>query len=277
MKKKVCIVLVCYNAYQDAKKLLNSLQEALSQESKIDLTVVFSDNSTEPFDVHSLNDGSYNFDYHYIKNENVGYFPGFYAGLQHIDYAPKAFDYVIVSNVDLTVDKFFFEKLIDTDLKVNVGIIAPSIISKTHGGSSNPKIINRPSKNKLIILKSIFSNVFLFSTYNLLSRLKAKFTSPKNTSNSIGSIDMYAPHGAFIIFTNNYLLSAAKINYPRFLFGEEVFVAEEARLNNLKITYEPYLVIYDNEHGSTSLEKNKFISMEHVKSYDYLLKTYYSD
>ena len=88
---------------------------------------------------------------------------------------------------------------------------------------------------------------------------------------------MYAPHGAFIIFTNNYLRSIAKINYPRFLFGEEVFVAEESRLNSLKITYEPNLIIYDNEHGSTSLEKNKFISMEHVKSYDYLLKTYYSD
>ena len=88
--------------------------------------------------------------------------------------------------------------------------------------------------------------------------------------------EMYAAHGSIMIFTKNYFNLGASIYYPRFLFGEEVFVAEETKLKGLKTVYFSELRIYDNEHGSTSREADHFISKEHVKSYKYLLQNYFN-
>ncbi|MEH6383030.1 MAG: glycosyltransferase [Colwellia sp.] len=274
MKKKVCIVLVCYNAYLDAKKLLNSLHDALKLENEVELTVVFSDNSTELFDTNSLYESKYDFEYQYIKNGNVGYFPGFYAGLQHIDYKSKGFDYIIVSNVDLVVESNFFNTLKKLIVNKNIGLVAPKIISDITGNDANPKIITRPTKRKINFMRMLCSNSLAFLFYQKLSFLKPKKKTMLLDTNKGINEPMYGAHGAFMIFTRSYFDEGGKIDYPRFLFGEEGFVAEELRRIKLKISHENGLVIRDKEHGSTSLESSKFICQEHKKSYDYFYINY---
>lgn len=282
MSKKMCIVLVCYNAYEDAQKLLFSIDSAYSKVKGLELTVVFSDNSTRvDFNIDALCD--YSFDFFYIKNENIGYFPAFKCGVNAVSYLKKDFDYIAISNVDLIMADDFFCNLMSLPELEGVGVLAPRILSVNHGNDSNPKILQRPKKIKFLVLRTIFSNVFLYCLYNYMSRIKAAVKSNDTVVNSklnrkcFGSIDMYAPHGAFMIFHRNYIHSNASFGYPRMLFGEEVFVGEECLRNDLRVTYADNLIIYDAEHGSTSLEKDKFISGEHVKSYDYLLNTYFKN
>ena len=272
----VCLVCVCYNAYEDAKRLLKSIETAYCLTNNVALTVVLSDNSTSDNEIELIKDIGLSFNYIYIKNDNVGYFPAFNLGIKAIKGNVNNFDYTIVSNVDLTIDSNFFNVLKDLKLSNDIGVIAPKIISEQSGKDSNPKIKVRPTKRQISFMRMLCSSPLTFSLYQKLTVLKLHLRKTSNNINIESDTDfsMYGAHGAFMIFTQMYFKAKAKIDYPRFLFGEEGFVAEELREHNLKIRHETSLVIHDKEHGSTSTQPSKFICKEHKKSYDYFYINY---
>ena len=90
-------------------------------------------------------------------------------------------------------------------------------------------------------------------------------------------MDIYAGHGSFMMLTRSYFESYAKIEYPIFLFGEELFLAEQVRLAGKKVRYIPTLVIEDNEHVSTSTIKKKSYFKYNQDSIKYILDTYYNE
>lgn len=272
-KIKVMLVCVCYNSYEDAKKFLNSLNDAYSEVNSVELFVVFCDNSTKVEEGFAFSENKYCFDFFYKKNENLGYFPAVRFVIENFHMEVTCFDYVVVCNVDLIVDRNFFYNLYMIEGNESVGVIAPQIFSLRAMADLNPKIINRPPKRKLKFNKVVFKNSFLFCFYSWLSEIKK--AKPKNKKNNLKVKYIYAAHGSFFIFTKKYFMKGGFFNYPRFLFGEEIFVAEEMIRLNLLISYEPSLKIYDDEHGSTSRQNKKFISNEHVKSYEYLIDTYF--
>lgn len=265
--------MVCYNSYEDSRDFLCSIEKSLRFFPDLKLTVIFSDNSTINVKKAPSDFTSDFFHFVYSKNDNVGYFPSFYKSLEMIDC--NKFDYIMVSNVDLDMDFSFFSKLSEISFDDDVGILAPSIVSSLSNSDSNPKMLHRPSKKKLLFNRNLFSNTFYFTAYDFLSHMKRRFffINPKRVNNDS---EIYAPHGAFIIFTRNYINSNARLDYPRFLFGEEVFIGEECRLANLKIVYKKELKLFDKQHGAISFESRKFISAEHVKSYDYLITNYFA-
>ena len=277
--KKICMVSICYNSYGFARKLVESVQAALIGQTTVSVDFVLSDNSTkhDVADFFNTAENSDNFKFHYLKNNNVGYFPGFYRGLTmlpEIEAQLSDYDYLIVSNVDLEVDQTFFSKLDGAEFSADVGVIAPCVLSRYSGGDINPQKMARPSKNKLRLLSMLFRSPTLFHWYATAYDIKAKRNcqQPKPVQ---ASPYIYSPHGSFIIFTKAYVAAGASLNYPRFLFGEELFVAEEAARHQLKIQHYPQIVVHDNEHASTSAESRRFICAEQVKSYQYLLSKYF--
>lgn len=282
---KISIIAICYNAYNDTIQLLESINQAKEEVGCLDLEVIVCDNSNPNYEETKLDTLKCKIDelnYSYIKLNNVGYFPAFSVGKDYLDDVTGStdWDYVIVTNVDLQFDKTFFKNLISINLPLDVGIVAPSIISKQTKEDINPKILSRPKKIKLLSLYYGFQFLLFYRVYNWLSVNKAKLRGYKQKhfpkkSYRTGQ-EMYAAHGSIMIFTKNYFNLGASIYYPRFLFGEEVFVAEETKLKGLKTVYFSELRIYDNEHGSTSREADHFISKEHVKSYKYLLQNYFN-
>lgn len=267
---------VCYNDYENTKRLLNSISIAYSREKNLELNVILSDNSDKNEEIE-FDSNSYKYNFIWLKNDNVGYFPAFSKAVQSVRHDISYYDYIMVSNVDLAVDEYFFNDLVKFKCPKDVGVIAPNIISESDGRNLNPKIAKPISSFKLKVNKLIFSS-FLFYPHSLASRLKNKLKSKKKPE--INSQDkpsfIYAPHGSFIIFTNNYFKKEASYIYPRFLFGEEIFVAEECKLKNLKIIYVQTIKIYDKEHVSTSALRSNFLAQEHIKSFDYLLKKYFN-
>lgn len=281
---KVCIIGICYNAYPDCLKFLQSISNAYNETNNLDLSVVVCDNSSQSSGKEVIENYFANFGYTYLKLDNIGYFPAFTAGLRELHTTNESYDLIIVSNVDLTLDHSFFTQLLNLKISSDVGVIAPSILSLQTRGDINPKIMTRPSKFKLKALRYGFSFLPFYRLYNWASVKKAEFkalvgpnlrhadlASSRYPSGTI----MYGAHGSIMLFTKNYLKNGASLNYPRFLFGEEVFVAEEARRKKLLTIYEPSLKVYDGEHVSTSRESDRFISGEHVKSYIYLLNKFF--
>ena len=101
-------------------------------------------------------------------------------------------------------------------------------------------------------------------------KINSKLPNIKKANND----QIYAAHGSFFIFTNKFVKVENKFNYPVFLFGEEIYIAETAKANGLKTIYYPKLKIYDDEHASTSLMSSKFYRNSNYEALSYILAKY---
>lgn len=275
---RISLVPVCYNAHEDAARFLASVDLAYRACPGLMLDVVLSDNSTiAPIKDFSSNEYAYSFKY--LKNENVGYFPAFNKALAIQPQGVEGYDFVVVCNVDLVVAEDFFQTLLAHPLGSETGLIAPGIFSDKDGRDLNPKMMSRPTARKINFMRMVCSNVVLFRWYHKLvrmrelarSRAQRRDRAPTHVTPSVPAVQqpMYGAHGSFMIFTRRYFAKGADVAYPRFLFGEEGFVAEQLRRHGLSIEHVPGVRVFDKEHASTSQVKLDFICAEHKKSYDY--------
>ena len=88
-------------------------------------------------------------------------------------------------------------------------------------------------------------------------------------------MDIYAGHGSFMLLTRSFFRKYDKIEYPIFLFGEELYLAELVRKEGMRVRYMPNLKVEDNEHVSTSKMKKKFYFKCNTESIKYILETFY--
>jgi hypothetical protein len=59
-----------------------------------------------------------------------------------------------------------------------------------------------------------------------------------------------------MIFRRAYFDAGATLNFGSFLYGEELFVAEECRRTKQHISFEPSLKMIHREHTTTGIYKN---------------------
>ena len=207
----------------------------------------------------------------FVTNNNDKDNPGYFGAVKRMMQRnhPVAYDYVIISNVDLTLEKDFFAKLVAYDCAEDTGWIAPQIWSRQENRDLNPKISDRYSHNKLWLLKMIHRLPFMHSIYTK-TLYRRKRAQPLNRK------FIYAGHGSFIILTKAFFLKNGIIDYPVFLFCEEIYLAELCREAGLKVVYVPRLKIYDNEHISTGKMSVSTYSRLNYKAVSYILKRFYS-
>lgn len=264
--KKILIVPVNYNSYDYLDSYLKSVSEAWDMaKNECELTVYIADNSTKPEDVDLP---QYNLPDLKIKRlDNLGYFGGaLYVINNCVNVAD--YDYVIISNVDITLDLSFFAELSNLQSDNNVGWIAPMIYSSDENRDRNPKIIARPSKKRLSLLKTMYQFPFLHSIYTktFYKRKKLLHYAPR---------DIYAGHGSVVILTKNFFNKYPRIEYPIFLFGEEIFLGELCRKAQLSTIYRPSIKVLDSEHASTSQMKSAFYYKCNYDALSYILKEFY--
>lgn len=279
---KVCIVPVCYNAHEDALRFLASAELAFRACPDLVLDVVLADNSTV-YPAIDMAAQQYSYSFRYLKNDNIGYFPAFNKALASLSQGVQNYDFVVVCNVDLVVAEDFFTVLLSHSVGGETGLIAPGIFSDKDGRDLNPKMMSRPSARKINFMRLVCSNVVLFRWYHKLVRMREQNRSRAQRRDR-GAIaisqpqpQMYGAHGSFMIFTRRYFAKGADVAYPRFLFGEEGFVAEQLRRHRLSIEHIPSVRVFDKEHASTSQVKLDFICAEHKKSYDYFYTHFLKD
>jgi GT2 family glycosyltransferase len=251
----ILIIGVIYNTYPETLRYLDSLANTAS--GKFALILVDNSDKVKPPDFQEKIK-SYPFLLYLETGKNTGYFGGAREGLkyylgEHSTY-PR---WILVTNVDIVFTRQFFNQLNQLADTENLGVIAPSIISKKWNTDYNPKIPVRYSRRKLKFYRFLYSsflihNLFLIGAY--LKKLILGFKRGKKEvleSPAQMGRKIYAPHGSCLVFHSNYFSHGGDLDLPNFLFGEEVFVGETALRSGLDIVYHPEMVIFDYEHAST--------------------------
>jgi GT2 family glycosyltransferase len=249
----ILVLAVNFNTFNETIRFIDTLN--IEKDSDVFLVVIDNSNlkPTAEFNekLKQLNPNQF---WHIKSMENLGYFHGAALGLQiYLEKFPLP-DWIIISNVDVVVsDPDFFTILKNIPVKENTGVIAPSIVSMKWGTDYNPKIISRYTVQKMLFLKLIYQLCLIHNFYLLVSYFKKIIIRYFRRKNHLAkeTLKIYAAHGSFMIFNKNYFRKGGSLNHISFLFGEEIFVAEQCLKYGLETIYYPKLKIDDYEHAST--------------------------
>lgn len=260
----VLIVAVNYNSYKELEGYLRTIEDAASGVENVTVDVTIADNSSNYVDVEASR-------YRHIvirqiKFDNIGYLG---AAQKVVNESAEEYDYVAISNVDLKIGAGFFRELSNHKQDDKTAWIAPSIYSHDENRDRNPKVLERYSKRKLQLLYYMYRYPVLFYLYTATAYKRKKLAPHYD------EMDIYAGHGSFMLLTKNFFRKYDKIEYPIFLFGEELYLAELVRKAGMHVRYMPNLKVEDNEHVSTSKMKKKFYFKCNTESIKYILETFY--
>ncbi len=274
---KVLFFIVNYKADDYLLKLIQSIQESAAMINPVEVCIYVLDNSMkqeadsevlrQQLNLFGLNVKLLN------SPSNKGYFGGLPFAQELVD---NSFDFLIYCNPDIRLETDFFEKLGRTNKK-KARVVAPAIILEGSNINENPKYPDRIKKSKLVRLKFIYSNVLFFGLFNTLAYLYEillSFRKKTGQEKEETPLKIYAPHGAMFVFSDIAFFKRLP-PYPCFLFGEELFIAEEAAKSNVEVWYEPSVRVKDSRHASISLLKMKERQLLYLSSIEYILEKYY--
>jgi GT2 family glycosyltransferase len=207
---------------------------------------------------------------------NLGYFGGAAFALEA---QRKEFgDYpglTVVSNFDLEWEvSDLVKQLYEESKQTECAVIAPRIVDMKSKVEMNPYYVNRIEVAKLNRLIQVSSFYMIYLIYQWLHLIKRFFS--KNTSNVISNEPVYAVHGSFVVIKKEYFENGASLTYGSFLYGEEIFMAEETRRIGLKTCVFTSILVTHNEHITTGKIKGKKHMHYLNKSLRFLKKTYFS-
>lgn len=217
--------------------------------------------------------------------KNLGYFGGAYYAYKEYICSNALPDYIIVSNVDILLLKsgaallgFLNSKKEDS----RVGVYTPIVRDARSGRRWVAEQKYKLPRWKFLIKRFIFSSLPMVIVYDLYCY--AKYFLMNNfpiyrLSNAEQSIaeSVYAPCGSFIVFSRFYFENGGTLDFDGFLYGEEIFVAEECRRANLKVMLTPEIVIAHEAYNTTNPIRNPrifYFKMEAIKKIN---ERYYSD
>lgn len=211
-----------------------------------------------------------------FPQNNLGYFGA--LPLAQARQASLAASVVIFCNADIVLADDFFDQL-DTLSATPAAVVAPAIISDLGDGvDQNPQRTHRISTEKLRTLQLLYSLGVTFFIHQFLGNLKvaARKYLYRHSLQSVPAspATIYAPHGALFIFTDaEFFMHLPR--YEPFLFGEELFIAEEALLSKKTIIYCPQLRVLDSCHASTGLLSISRRRAMMKESIDFILRKYH--
>lgn len=261
---KIAIYCVTYNSYSELHQYMESVNQAAMAASQVVDMYVCDNTETgcEPISCSGENISLRVFS----PKKNLGYFGAMGYMMQQA--SPNGYDYVILSNVDIQLCQNSLKILLERNADDWVGWIAPEIFSSFENRDRNPKIVRRYSRRRIQIFRLCYRFPVLHYLYTLTA-YKRKHLQSHNPG------QIYAGHGSCLILTSSYFDKCGIIDYPVFLYGEEIYVAEKCRNAQLKVEYDPSVKILDGEHVSTGKMKRQFYYHCNFEAMDYVLKTYY--
>lgn len=206
--------------------------------------------------------------------ENLGYFGAAKLGLQHFLVNHAIPDWVIISNDDIVFeDTHFLSTLFQKD-PMAVGMVAPSIISALTQHDANPSIRHRPSQLRMVRYRLWLSNYYAMRFKQWLSpyvrrvryRLYQRTPPPAEAAQSA----IYAPHGAFLIFSRQFFEAGGFIDTDFFLYAEEFIVAEMCRRLGLPVIHDPDLRVWHAEGQTLGRKLSRSTYLHQKNGFRYL-------
>jgi GT2 family glycosyltransferase len=210
---------------------------------------------------------------------NRGYFGAVNWALQQYVARGHSPDWVIVCNNDITFDDSqFLVKLLQRDTE-SVQVIAPAIIPRQTGIDCNPFLRQRPSPWQLRQYRFWLSNYYLMWGKQLLSpyvrTLRYRLQGWRAKPQPGECADIYAAHGAFLIFSRSYFEAGGYMDDGFFLYAEEFSVAEICLSLGLRMVHDPGLRVFHDGHRVTGRLCNRAMFEHGQKGLDYALRKYF--
>jgi GT2 family glycosyltransferase len=118
-----------------------------------------------------------------------------------------------------------------------------------------------------LIYRSPFVTALLDRLYYILTELKSRLKSNGSAVPISEDINgpyletIYAPHGSCVMFRRTFFEQGGRMNFKGFMYGEEIYIGEEARRRNLKIAWAPGLKVLHYKKVTTG----KVLQAERVR------------
>ena len=273
--KDILIITVNYRNTSVTEDFIHSL-EKVHEFQRVQLVIVdsASTNATKE-ELEALLHNSSLHTQIICSDQNTYYWGGVALAIKHLklefSMGPK---WLIACNNDiLFTQQDFLKQLIALDPD-KYPVIGPTIYSSITGKNLNPAM----AKPINIIGKFYYSILFLNPKTARLIHIIRKMTQKlfysvfKRSTPTSGKI--YAPHGAFMIFSKHYFTRGGWIDDNFKLYGEEITTAEIASNNNLEIHFLPELEVSHVEHSSTGTNIWQDWFYHAKETYKYLKKAY---
>jgi GT2 family glycosyltransferase len=211
--------------------------------------------------------------------QNVGYCGAAFLAFQDFieknnQQLPSAF---VLSNFDVSFDNFNFLRMISEAVdEGKAEIIGPQLISSLSHVALNPMYRERLPLSHIDRLIKVTSSYPLYYVYQLLHYAKRAMS--KNLAQKSEQDEFtYAIHGSMMIFSEAFFKKGGTLDYPSFLYGEEIFVAEQAKKLGLKTLVSARLQVTHHEHATTGNMKNRMHMQYLHASLSYLKKAFYHE
>jgi GT2 family glycosyltransferase len=212
---------------------------------------------------------------------NLGYFGGGDFGLTSYLAKNALPNWVIVSNPDIDFpDDQFLTTLCSIQPQQDIGALAPDIRLAPEksrwdqGVAQNPMMEIRPSATRMRLLEIIYRIPALYWLMAMRYRWRVRrktVTMPSRQARAI-----YAAHGSATVFTRRYFECGGNLRHGVFLYGEELFVAEELRSRGLKCLFEPRLRLCHVGGATTSILGTRRLRGFNYEAIRYLRRRYFS-
>tara|TARA_Y100000590_G_scaffold466190_1_gene640787 strand:- start:1459 stop:2283 length:825 start_codon:yes stop_codon:yes gene_type:complete len=182
-------------------------------------------------------------------------------------------DWVMICNNDITINN---NDLLEILMKINkkqFPIIGPNIVNK-YGKKLNPFLLSPPSFFKNLYWKLYYSSFPLSLFLSEIKKMCKIFSINYFRQKKENINEVYAVHGAAILFSDYFFEKGGWLDDNFDLFGEEITVAEIAKKLDIPVTYFPELTIMHKEHSNTKKLDKKTLYLKGKQCFHYLESAY---
>ncbi|APT76066.1 hypothetical protein LN42_06480 [Marinitoga sp. 1137] len=218
-----------------------------------------------------------------INEKNLGFAKGNNIGFKYIKNNENSDFIVMINNDTIIKQKDFLNKVISVYKNERFHVLGPKIISLVDNKNQNPQ--NVLYKNKSDVIKAIkkfkilyFLNLILLDNFIRLVYKNFLKKSLNKEKKFLGEKKDQKLHGSCLIFSKDYIEKYDGLYDKTFMYAEEDILYFITKRDNLKMIYNPEIVIYHKEDSATNsilkkdYLKRRFIYKNHIKSLKELLK-----
>lgn len=203
---------------------------------------------------------------HLMKLEtNIGYFPALNKGLEALSDDEKKTGYTIICNNDLLFNSAFFEKLLNRSFGEGIMAVSPSV-KTINGVYQNPSLLTKPSRFRYFGYRLYYSNYFIGKTILKLWR-SFGFGIDTNYHKDTIEKEIFVGIGAIFILLPSFFEQNYRLNYPLFLYGEEIFLSHQLNSSGGRLLYVPDMEVIHLESVTTKEIPSKVNYMLNKKAF----------
>lgn len=275
---KVFVFVVNFETDDHLLRFLHSVADARGECPSVEALVHVQDNSRKPPEELEAFRGRLRVPDIQVtlhsSGENEGYF-GVLPRAQSL--VPGDADFAVYCNPDLLLDADFFRNLERLRGRAD-GVIAPAVLSLEGGVDLNPNFVRRPGRGGLRFRRWVYSHRSAYAAFDALVRVRECLGGWQRRlrRGEVPASRIYAAHGSMLLFADVGFFRRLPA-YPCFLYGEELFVAEEARIAGVPVVYEPSLRVRNVRHaalGKLHTDDKRRLAKESVT---FILERYYEE